>query len=567
MKNMKIARKLISSFLVISLITAIVGAAGIYSMTMMKASGTKLYEKQTVPLSVVAEINLNVERLSGQASEYMLHYNDAEKIKSLDEETEKYKADYLKNVQSYEPTITTAATKALFTESKTIYSDQFIPALDNIIKAAKSGDQTQLEQINLDDFQTINQKLEDNYTQCTQNRINTAKTNNDSNNQMAGTMMIVLILIISLGILISIGWGIRLARALSKPINEMAIAAENLASGNLDVNITYVSKDEIGSLAKSLKTASDTLKLYIRDISMNLGLMAEGDITAEITQQYIGDFIPIKEALIQISNGLNETLSTISRSSEQVNSGAGQVSSGAQELAQGATEQASTVEELAASSSDVSGKVHENAENVRLVTGYVNETVSQVKQGDEQMKQMLLAMNEISASSNEISKIIKVIEDIAFQTNILALNAAVEAARAGSAGKGFAVVADEVRNLAGKAASAAKQTTALIESSIQNVQDGSKFADKTAKELDAIAAKVQLVGETILKIDEASTEQALAIQQITQGVEQVSSVIQTNSATAEESAAASEELSAQSDMLSKLVGKFKLKQDTVYGGD
>jgi methyl-accepting chemotaxis protein len=561
MKNLKIAQKLIFSFLVISLITAIIGAAGIYSMLQMSASSTKLYEKQTVPLPVISDIILNMDRLRGQARDYIIYANNKEQLNAIEEKTKQYESEYEQEIKQYAPTISTAATQTLFDETKKIYTEQFIPAFEDLIKTAESGDNASATK-KLDAFKTINQKIIDNYTQCMQNRVNNAKINNDSNNQLADTMTIILIIIVILGIAVSVCWGIWIARALSKPINQMSKAAEELAEGKLDVDITYVSKDEIGSLANSLKSATATLKLYIRDISTNLDLMAQGDMSAEITQEYIGDFIPIKQALLQISSSLNHTLSLINSSSDQVNSGAGQVSDGAQELAQGATEQASSVEELAASSSEVSEKVRQNAENVRLVSGYVKETTEKVEQGTSQMKQMLSSMQEINASSNEIGKIIKVIDDIAFQTNILALNAAVEAARAGSAGKGFAVVADEVRNLASKSANAAKQTTALIESSIQSVKGGSKIADFTANDLNEIAAKVKLVGETIQKIDRASSDQAIAIQQITQGVEQVSSVVQTNSATAEESAAASEELSAQADMLSKLIAKFKLKANS-----
>jgi methyl-accepting chemotaxis protein len=340
----------------------------------------------------------------------------------------------------------------------------------------------------------------------------------------------------------------------------MAAAAENLAQGKLNVDISYVSKDEIGSLANSLKIAASTLKLYVSDISANLGYIAQGDMTAEITQDYRGDFVPIKDAFQQISSGLSETLSTINISSAQVNSGAEQVSSGAQALAQGATEQASSTEELSATISEISESVRQNSGNVVIVSGYIKDTVLGVKNSNQQMNKMLAAMNNINISSNQIVKIIKVIDDIAFQTNILALNAAVEAARAGSAGKGFAVVADEVRNLASKSANAAKQTTVLIEGSIHDVQDGSKIADQTAKLLSEVAIKVELVGGTIGKIDKASAEQAMAIEQITQGVEQVSAVVQTNSATAEQSAAASEELSAQAEMLSGLIARFKLKR-------
>ncbi|NLP25785.1 MAG: methyl-accepting chemotaxis protein, partial [Clostridiales bacterium] len=223
------------------------------------------------------------------------------------------------------------------------------------------------------------------------------------------------------------------------------------------------------------------------------------------------------------------------------------------------TEQASSIEELSASINEIAVQVKENADNVNTATKYVNETIDVIVESTNEMNNMLAAMNDINNSSNEIAKIIKVIDDIAFQTNILALNAAVEAARAGTAGKGFAVVADEVRNLALKSADAAKQTTALIENSIATVQHGSSLAEKAAGSLEVVATKSNLVGETIEHVLVASNEQAQSIEQINTGVEQISSVVQTNSATAEESAAASEELSGQADMLKNLVSEFRLK--------
>lgn len=563
MKNMKIAQKLILSFLVISLITALTGAVGIFSMLSMKSSSNNLYEKQTVPLPVISDIVLNVDRLRIQANDYITYYSDTEKLKTIDANTKKYQDEYEKNVKKYEPTITDPSTRKLFNETVKMYKEQFTPAFNQIEQNSKSGS-VGIAMRNVDSFAAIETKIVDNYTKCMQSNVASAKAENESNNLMALRMTIFSVVIILVGLAFSLFWGIWMARSLSRPVNEMANAAKQLAEGNLDVDISYVSRDEIGSLANSLQSAASTLKLYIHDISTNLGQMAQGDMTVEISQDYRGDFIPIKQALLKISDSLNETLSSIQISAQQVGSGAQQVSAGAQALAQGATEQASSVEELAASGSEVSEKVRQNAQHVDQVTGYIRETTKKVEDGTRQMSQMLESMQSINASSNEIAKIIKVIDDIAFQTNILALNAAVEAARAGSAGKGFAVVADEVRNLAGKSANAAKQTTALIESSVKSVKDGSKIADLTARELDEIAQKVQLVGETIQKIDRASSEQAISIDQITKGVEQVSAVVQTNSATAEQSSAASEELSAQSEMLNSLIGKFRLRTDSTH---
>lgn len=559
MKNMKISAKLISSFLIISLISVIIGIAGIVAIQQMRSASQSLYEKQTAPIPIISGVITNVGDMAGLARDYVLYGSSASQKSTLEVKTAQYLREYNEGIAQYEPTLTDPKLKPYFEDAKSRFQDTLYPLFQKISQDIDSGDTNKAMQ-HLDEFKTANTKIVGYYTICMRSGITAAQATNAMNNQLSNIMTIALLIVIVIGVSGSICWGFRLARALSKPINEMAIAAEDLAQGKLDVNITYVSKDEIGSLANSLKTAASTLKLYVGDISENLNLMATGDLTAEISQDYRGDFVPIKDAFQQISSDLSETLSIINTSSEQVSSGADQVSSGAQALAQGATEQASSVQELSATISEVSESVQENADNVDRVTSYVKDAVAGVEHSNQQMQQMLAAMNNMNTSSNEIVKIIKVIDDIAFQTNILALNAAVEAARAGAAGKGFAVVADEVRNLANKSANAAKQTTLLIESSINDVQEGSKITDQTANLLSDVAEKVQLVGATIQKIDQASSEQAAAIAQITQGVEQVSAVVQTNSATAEQSAASSEELSAQADMLRKLITKFTLKE-------
>jgi len=291
-----------------------------------------------------------------------------------------------------------------------------------------------------------------------------------------------------------------------------------------------------------------------------LDSLAEGDCTVETHEDYKGDFVTIKTALNTIVSNLNRMFSDINQSADQVASGADQVSSGAQALSQGATEQASSIEELSASITEIAGQVNQNATNSAAANKTSIEASAEVTHGNEQMQQMIGAMVEISDSSKQIGKIIKTIEDIAFQTNILALNAAVEAARAGTAGKGFAVVADEVRNLASKSAEAAKNTTVLIESSIKAVENGTKIADETGKSLSVIIEGVQKTSDLIAEISKSSNEQATAINQVTQGVDQISAVVQTNSATSEESAATSEELSGQAQVLKDTLAFFKLKE-------
>jgi methyl-accepting chemotaxis protein len=349
-------------------------------------------------------------------------------------------------------------------------------------------------------------------------------------------------------------------KSITEPIRSMSEMAAALAAGNLSGReLAVTSQDEIGLLAKSLQTMSLNLRQYIVDISQQLTAMSQGDITAEFKLDYIGDFEPIKKALEKISGSLNETLLQIGQSAQLVSSGASQVSLGSQEQAEGALKQAGSVQELFATIEDVSQKVAETTGKVRRMTQTVANAVEDVGSSNRKVEHMLAAMNGIRQSSDQIGRIIKSIDDIAFQTNILALNAAVEAARAGGAGKGFAVVADEVRNLAARSAAASKETAALIHDTLEKVQSGFKLAEDTAESSQQIHTKLQQLTSDMDEIDRTSAEEAAAVSRIRQGIAQVSSVVQTNSATAEESAAASEELSGQAALLREEVGKFRLK--------
>lgn len=349
------------------------------------------------------------------------------------------------------------------------------------------------------------------------------------------------------------------SKAIVNPVVELSNVAVEMSNGHLDGKISSIPNNEIGSLGEALQTTINNLKMYINDISEHTADIAAGDMTKTIDRDYVGEFQAIKESINRINNNLSKTLSSINTAVEQVDSGAEQVATAAQSLSQGATEQASSIEQLTSSIMSVSDQVNQNASNVNIAGGYVQESQNGIKNSNEYMQQMMTAMTDISESSTEIGKIIKVIDDIAFQTNILALNAAVEAARAGAAGKGFSVVADEVRNLASKSADAAKQTTKLIENSILSVKKGNEIAQDTATALGKVKEQSEMVVETIKKIQDASNSQAEAINQITIGLEQISSVVQTNSATSEESAAASEELSGQAQMLRQELGLFKLQ--------
>lgn len=364
-------------------------------------------------------------------------------------------------------------------------------------------------------------------------------------------------------IIISCLIAFRIANPIAKPIVSLVQRIEKLAEGDLQSEVPEIkSRNEIGVLAASFAGTVNTLKGYVEEISSVLDGLANGDCTAETHQNYKGDFLAIGTSLSDITSGLNEIFLNISQSADQVADGAGQVAGASQSLSQGASQQASAIEELSVSITEIAKEVSHTAENAETASKLSLESSSEVRRGNEYMQHMLEAMREISSSSSEIGKIIKTIDDIAFQTNILALNAAVEAARAGAVGKGFAVVADEVRNLASKSAQAAKNTTVLIERSIRAVENGTRIADETAASLNAIIESSNKTVNLIGEISTASNGQAISVRQVMSGVDQISAVVQTNSATSEESAATSEQLSAQAQALKDILAVLNLKPES-----
>lgn len=348
--------------------------------------------------------------------------------------------------------------------------------------------------------------------------------------------------------------------AVITPVLDAVRVLNEMSKGNLQVAVEGDYKGDLAIIKNAVNNTISILSSYVNEISNVLTDMAKGNLEVKITEDYRGDFVQIKDSLNYIIKELNDILGEVNNSAIQVASGAKQVSDSAQLLSQGSTEQASSVEELTASMEEIASQTKLNAANADNADKLALSAKKSADEGNEHMADMLKAMGEINDASTNISKIIKVIDDIAFQTNILALNAAVEAARAGQYGKGFAVVAEEVRNLAAKSANAAKDTTVLIESSIEKAESGMKMADETAATLKSIVEGITKASDLVDEIAKASNEQAAGITQVNQGIAQVSEVIQSNSATSEESAAASEELSSQAQLLKEKVGKFNLKK-------
>ncbi|WP_319416148.1 methyl-accepting chemotaxis protein [Marispirochaeta aestuarii] len=362
---------------------------------------------------------------------------------------------------------------------------------------------------------------------------------------------------IILVILISVVIALALTRMITRALSQGVAFAGKIAQGDLDAQLDVYQRDEIGQLADALRDMLKSLQYKAEMIEY----FAAGDFSrkVELASQKDG----LGRSLETMRNSLNDLLGQVNVAIDQVTSGSEQVSQASQSLSQGATEQASSLEEISSSVNEVNGQSQQNAKNALEANALAKQATENAENGNSQMKGLITAMDEINASSDEIKKIVKIIDDIAFQINLLALNANVEAARAGKYGRGFAVVAEEVRNLAARAAEAVKETTVSVDKTVESIESGNHAAEATASQLEEIVGGVGKVATFLEEIAQASREQAQAVSQVTEGLDQIDQVTQANTASAEESASAAEELASQAQHLQQMIAQFTLEARTV----
>nr|WP_325250317.1 methyl-accepting chemotaxis protein [uncultured Oscillibacter sp.] len=552
-KNMKIRKSLIMGYGITVAVSVVIIIASLILMSVQKGQYTDILERYVKSTQLASECRIEYNRaarnlrdavLSGDVSSVDTANEQISVLEStltelnslypLDDKTELN--NFVNLVKGWETEATTIGQTVRTNQQKAaeMIVESCTPALN---QAATAGDALAAR------LQTEEKKIIDQQ----------AVISNIAMIAIVVAMVIATIVVIRIALII--------IKSIVVPAEQVRVALVGFSEGNLEVPVDYESKNELGEMCQALRTSQHVLSGVIGDICFLLEEMGGGNFNCRTKTEelYVGDLSAVLKSIRAINRNLSDTLAQIDLSAEQVSSGAEQVSTGAQALAQGATEQASAVEELSATIADISTHSHSNAKRSEEAMEHSKNSDLRVRESAEYMDQMVKAMEKISESSTEISKIIATIENIAFQTNILALNAAVEAARAGSAGKGFAVVADEVRNLATKSDQAAKATKDLIDNSINSVQEGGDIVKQVSESLNKTVEATKLSMEAIQDIAKAVEEESESIAQVTEGIDQISAVVQTNSATSEQSAAASEELSSQASLMKSLMAKFKLR--------
>ncbi len=563
-RNLKIRWKLIIGFALMLALAVGIGVSGIVSMKNLQRVDRELYTDNTEPTGYLAElVGLFSDHQASLAYCALFAGRDTAFVQTERETTLRSGEQFEETLAAYKDSIPEKSTQemAVYKKVEKAYFEDFAAAKTELVAAVQAGDEARLSAAQKNVYYA-GMTIADYISEAVALNDTEASGKIAANAEVVENATLLQAGLILAGVVFAVFLTLFIAKTIAPPMRRvMAVAQQAGNTGSLEFPPEMIAAvkgdaqfhDEVGATSQAFAKMVENLIAQAKVLEQ----IAAGDLTVTVVKA--GPQDTLGNAIEAMTNNLNAMFGTVNISTEQVSASSSQIADAAQSLSQGATEQASAVEELSASIEEVLGQTVANSKNANAALTSVNESSRLMGDTVAYMEQMQNAMSSIASSSEEISKIIKVIDDIAFQTNILALNAAVEAARAGQHGKGFAVVADEVRNLASKSAQAAKETSALIQQSLGHVHRGSEIVEKTSSSIDQVATSAQRIQTLVEGIDLASQQQESAISQINTGIEQVSQVVQQNSATAEESAASSQELSAQAQMLKGLVARFRLR--------
>lgn len=557
MKNLSISKKLLLSNLITIFCSILIALTALGGLLVSRYQFINFINKPYAISNQIKTCRMSVLYVSNYTHN-IINVSDSSQISEYEDKVNYYKEQIQENLN--------LLFSSYSDENNTLKSykqavDAWLKLIDQVILNSKSDNRDQAITMLANDIpQALDKvtgfviKLEENISGI----VNNAKENNLYFSNLT-IILTIIMLIISQTLIIVIN--LKTRANIIKPLKEIQHACLELANGNLNASINYKSKNEFGELADATRNSINHLSTYIHDIDYIMSHLSVGDFRVKIEQPFIGDFKNIELSITKFIENINDALKQINNASYQVTTNTNQVFQGSQLLADGSVEQTSAIQELSATISGISEQINQNAQNANDAKSISEKSGLEAQNGNEQMIKMIKAMEEINVTSQQISAIIKTIDDIAYQTNMLALNASIEAQRAGETGKGFAVVAGNVRNLANKSIEAVNSTTQLIHNAAKAVENGTKIANETAVSLNSIVDSTKQSIAFTGQIAEASTEQALAIKQVTQSVEQIALVVQANANTASESSTASEELFHQANLLKELISHFKINKD------
>ncbi|MCL2627294.1 MAG: methyl-accepting chemotaxis protein [Oscillospiraceae bacterium] len=564
MKNLKVSLKLIIGFMIVVVLAVVVGIIGIVGMNSINKADDDLYNFNVVALSAMGDIRETLQDQIVQVRSLALNAGNPTKLDGIKSVLDKLEREMLEFFEIYEGTITDATAEKTYFHAKETYLKDFAGIKSKVREASLISTEEAYNVIYDPSVVEVRNTLVAGFLEAMLQNDAWALESVNNNTKLFWTMLITSVIILVLTVVVAMSLAMYISSLIAKPLLPLAAFMSKagttgdiiLDPADVEVIGKYAQvKDEIG---RAISGAASFVE-HVSNISAELELVAGGDLTIET--KLLSENDVMGKSVKKMVENLNSMFSEIQNSTDQVSTGASQISDGAQALAQGTTEQAASIEQLSSSMAEISQRTIENAETANEASKLSAAIKVDAEKGISQMDGMINAVKEINDASHSIGNIIKTIDDIAFQTNILALNAAVEAARAGQHGKGFAVVAEEVRNLASKSAQAAKDTSDIIQDTIEKTELGSRLAGETATSLNEIANGISESNKLVSEIAISSEEQSQSISQINIGINQVTQVVQQNSATAQESAAASEQMSSQSNMLKQLTTQFKLKDE------